>query len=228
MDIRRLSVIASIVVSSSVLRFRPILGLSLALTLVGCTQKTTERTSENRKRISEPPSQSAPTGRPRLRTVYVAAYSHLPGSDRRKHLLSILLSIRNVDSSAIVTLTHVDYFDTSGHRVRRYLASPRKLRPLETAEFTVETVDDVGGSGANFLIYWEGPSDAHPLLTESVMWGHLGAGYVSFASRGIELDRRPDGAAFETDGPPASSARSDGEAKPEVLPAGSAAPTPSE
>ena len=40
--------------------------------------------------------------------------------------------------------------------------------------------------------WWKGPSDAHALLTESVMWGHMGQGYVSFTSRGGELERRPD------------------------------------
>ncbi|MFT5460760.1 MAG: hypothetical protein ACI9K2_007280, partial [Myxococcota bacterium] len=77
---------------------------------------------------------------------------------------------------------------------------PLHLRPLQTAEFIVENQDVVGGSGANFLVYWDGPSDAHPLLTESVQWGHLGAGYISFTSRGVELDRRPDPAAFMVTG----------------------------
>lgn len=166
---------------------------------MGCDKKSLDGTNDQAG-ISEPPAEGAPAGAPRLRTVYVPAYSHLPRNTKpHKSLLSILLSVRNVDSTAVITLTHVDYFNTSGHRVRRYLEGPRKLRPLETAEFIVETLDDVGGSGANFLVFWEGPSDAHPLLTESVMWGHLGQGYVSFTSRGVEIDRRPDPKAFMID-----------------------------
>jgi len=146
----------------------------------------------------EPPTEASPAGANRLRTVYVPAYSHLPRrGDERRSLLSIMLSVRNVDSRATVRLTHVDYFDTSGHRVRRYLLEPRDLRPLETVEFSVPTTDEAGGSGANFLVYWEGPSDAHPLLTEAVMAGHVGSGPVAFTSRGVELDRRPDPSAFD-------------------------------
>lgn len=152
----------------------------------------------------EPPVEPPARGKPRLRTVYVPAYSDLPrgsgGVDNS--LLSILLSIRNVDTSATVTLTHVDYFDTSGHRVRRYLRQPRKLRPLETAEFTVNTTDTAGGSGANFLVYWEGHADCHPLLTEAVMLGHMGGTYIVFTSRGVELDRRPDPASFDDESAP--------------------------
>jgi hypothetical protein len=121
-------------------------------------------------------------------------------------LMAITLSVRNVDPSATVTLTHVDYFDTSGHRVRRYLRAPQRLGPLETAQFSVDTLDDIGGSGANFLVYWEGPSDAHPLLTETVMFGHVGAGYMSFTSRGVVLDRPPDLASIVVDEPPAPDA----------------------
>ena len=160
-------------------------------TTIGCDgPRPVEMT--NTAETSGPPVESPPSGTPQLRTVYVPAYSYLPhGKKHERVLFSILLSVRNVDSTAVVTLTHVDYFDTSGHRVRRYLKSPKKLRPLETAEFKVETQDDTGGSGANFLVFWEGPSDAHPLLTEAVMWGYLGGGYTAFTSRGIELDRRP-------------------------------------
>ncbi len=178
-----------------------IVGVSLTLTLLlaGCEGKQPGGIID-RAGISEPPPEGEPIGAPRLRTVYVPAYSHLPQSGKsRPIMLSILLSVRNVDTSAIITLTHVDYFDTSGHRVRRYLDAPRKLRPLETAEFIVDTVDDAGGSGANFLVYWEGPSDAHSLLTECVMSGQMLAGYVSFTSRGVELDRRPDPKDFIAD-----------------------------
>lgn len=146
----------------------------------------------------EPVPEAPAVGQRRARTVYAPAYSHLPWGPGMAHdwPLSILLSVRNMDSSSTVTLTRVDYFDTSGHRVRRYLERPRDLRPLETAEFTVAAQDETGGSGANFLVYWDGPSDAHALLVESVMSGDTGVGFGAFVSRGIELDRRPDPALF--------------------------------
>ena len=143
-----------------------------------------EPTEPAPNRPVEPPAR----GQNRARTVYVPAYSHLQSGERRT-LLAITLSVRNVDPVASITLSHVDYYDTSGHRVRSYLDAPRVLEPLETAEFSVETLDEAGGSGANFLVYWEGPSDAHPLLTETVMAGHTGGGYLSFTSRGVELAR---------------------------------------
>jgi hypothetical protein len=108
-------------------------------------------------------------------------------------MLAITLSVRNIDHAATVTLTAVDYFNTQGTRVRRYLDAPVQLKPLATAEYYVEPLDDTGGSGANFLVQWNGPANAQPLLTESIMTGHAGSGYISFASRGVELHGTPSG-----------------------------------
>jgi hypothetical protein len=147
----------------------------------------------------DPLAEILPTGETTIRTCYVPAYSYLPrhpNAEGKKNLW-ILLSVRNVDSEATLTLTHVDYFNTEGERVRRYLTTPRTLRPLETAEFKVEERDNVGGSGANFLVYWEGPADAHALLTEAVMYGFDEGVHFSFTSRGIELDRRPPQGMFD-------------------------------
>ncbi|HBQ17147.1 MAG: DUF3124 domain-containing protein [Sandaracinaceae bacterium] len=139
----------------------------------------------------EPPAPAPAVGPNRARTVYVPAYSSIGPPQGRPTLLEITLSVRNVDPGATVTLTHVDYYDTSGHRVRRYLRAPRPLQPLETVEFFVAAMDEAGGSGANFLVYWEGPDDAQALMTETVMVGHAGGGHYSFTSRGVELDRAP-------------------------------------
>lgn len=164
--------------------------LLLSVLLVACAPEAPLPPAEEGP---EPPVEAHPEGESRLRTVYVPAYSHLPGNNEksRPSMLSVLLSVRNIDSVATITLTHVDLFDTDGKRVRRYLEKPRELRPLQTVEFSVDTWDPTGGSGANFLVFWEGPSDAHPLLTEAVMTGQIGAGWVGFTSRGVELDRRP-------------------------------------
>ena len=97
---------------------------------------------------AEPPREAPARGETRQRTVYVPAYSHLNKTKDKRNLYAITLSVRNIDPTSEITLSHVDYYDTSGHRVRRYVASPMKLAPLETAEFFVEMSDDVGGSGA--------------------------------------------------------------------------------
>ena len=173
-----------------------LLTLAAIFALCGCqptpTPPAAPEAEEPTEPGVEPPEVTPAVGPSRNRTVYVPAYSSIGAPDGRPTLLEITLSVRNIDPTSTITLTHVDYFDTSGNRVRRYLRAPRTLAPLETAEFFVAAMDEAGGSGANFLVYWEGPADAHPLLTETVMVGHAGGGHYSFTSRGVELERPPE------------------------------------
>jgi hypothetical protein len=125
------------------------------------------------------------------RWIYVPAYSHISRGGGEETLLSITLSVRNVDPVEGAMLVAVDYFNTSGQRVRRYLDRPRKLRALESAEFVVEVSDEAGGAGANFLVHWRGLEPMNPILTEAVMVGHTGSGLVSFTSRGVDLRSPP-------------------------------------
>ena len=125
------------------------------------------------------------------RALYVPAYSHVFASAGRRIMLSITLGVRNIDPKADVRLHYVDYYDTPGHRVRRYLDAPRKLAPLETVEFFVDVFDDSGGSGANFLVGFEAKEGAQTPLAEAVMLGHSGAGSIAFTSRGVALEHTP-------------------------------------
>ena len=151
-----------------------------------------EEADEASAREEEPAGEeSHEASSPETRVVYVPAYSQIPAERGRDMPFAVTLSVRNVDPSATITLDRVDYYDTSGRRVRRYLPRARTLRPLQTAEFAVGAFDESGGSGANFLIYWRGPPEARPLLTETVMIGHVSTGYVAFTSRGVELERPP-------------------------------------
>lgn len=186
-------------------RVRLVLALAAAspLVMAGCDPGGPASGDRRGEPVGDAPA--APVQLPQdpgVRSVYVPAYSHLSSGDREM-MLAITLSVRNVDPFNTVTLRQVEYFDTSGHRVRQYLTSPRRLRPLETAEYSVETLDETGGSGANFLVHWEGPEHAQPLLTEAVMYGHVGTGYMSFTSRGVELVRAPEDEATPPEAQPA-------------------------
>lgn len=178
---------------------RPYLVLTCTLLVLSACNTSRPESPDMQTNHVDPLAETIPTGETKIRTAYVPAYSYLPrhpNAEGKKNLW-ILLSVRNVDSEATLTLTHVDYFNTEGERVRRYLTTPRALRPLETAEFKVAERDNAGGSGANFLVYWEGPADAHALLTEAVMYGFSEGVHFSFTSRGIELDRRPSQDMFD-------------------------------
>jgi hypothetical protein len=120
--------------------------------------------------------------------VYVPCYSQIYHGIRTRPIdLTITLSVRNIDTRRSITLTAVNFHDTAGKLVRRYLDAPVILAPLMTKEFIVGQTDTAGGSGANFIVLWSADPPANPLFVEAVMIGTSGQQGISFTSHGIAL-----------------------------------------
>ena len=124
------------------------------------------------------------------RMIYVPAYSHIyhihEGNDFQ---LTVTLSIRNPFPWRSLTITRVDYFDSSGACVRSYLNRPRILGPMETLEYVVAQNDETGGSGANSLVTWNGEEGEAGPITEAVMIGTSSGQGLSFVTVGREIRR---------------------------------------
>lgn len=166
----------------------------LALPVAGCgpVDAPIGATAEQSAMEAPAPSQAEPP--PPLEAygqiIYVPAYSHIYHVRQdRDFQLTVTLSIRNPFPWRTLTINRVDYFDSSGAFVRSYLHDALTLDPLETLEFVVDQSDESGGSGANFLIGWEGAeTDAGP-ITEAVMIGTASGQGLSFATTGTPVRR---------------------------------------
>ena len=117
-------------------------------------------------------------------TVYVPAYSHIyTGNRELPVLLTVTLSIRNVDANHPITITVVDYYESQGKFLRKYLEKPVSLPPFASTRYIIPQKDKTGGSGANFLVEWQSKTPVNQPLIESVMIGAESYG-ISFTSRG--------------------------------------------
>jgi len=120
--------------------------------------------------------------------IYIPAYSHIyHGNKETPLLLSVTLSIRNIDLNSPITITKVDYYETEGGLVKQYISSPLPLGPLGSERFIVPQRDNTGGSGANFIVTWESDTATNPPIIESVMIGTQSQLGISFTSRGQAL-----------------------------------------
>ena len=118
-------------------------------------------------------------------TIYVPAYSHIYVGDREHpFLLTVTLSLRNVDTRHKVTLTAVNYYDTQGRLLKKHLTQPLILKPLESTRYVVPQQDKTGGSGANFIVEWTAEQAVNPPIVEAVMIGAASQQGISFTSRG--------------------------------------------
>jgi len=121
-------------------------------------------------------------------TVYVPVYSNVFSGPRKRALqLEANLSIRNTDPAASLRITAIDYYDTAGKLVRRYLERPRTLGPLASSDVHIEERDVSGGFGANFIVRWEADRVINTPIIECVMIGTTGGQGISFVSPAQEI-----------------------------------------
>ena len=122
-------------------------------------------------------------------TVYVPTYSNIFVGEREiAWQLSALLSIHNTDQAQPITITRVDYHDSDGKLVRKYLENSKKINPMGSIRFYVKASDTAGGWGANFLVEWKSEKEVNQPIIESLMTGLRGNHSVSFISQGRVID----------------------------------------
>jgi len=121
-------------------------------------------------------------------TLYVPVYSHIYSGDREQPIdLAVTVSIRNTDPAASIRLTSVDYYDSGGKQIRRFLEKPITLAPMASTRYVVKESDKSGGSGANFLVRWQSQAPVNPPLTEGIMISTASQLGISFVTRGVPI-----------------------------------------
>lgn len=120
--------------------------------------------------------------------VYVPAYSHIYSGNREQpFLLTVTLSIRNIDPKSQIKIISIDYYETQGKLLKKYIDKPIVLNPLATSRYVVPQKDKSGGSGANFLVEWQSDTYVNPPIIESIMISTQMQRGISFTSRGQEI-----------------------------------------
>ncbi|MRR37350.1 DUF3124 domain-containing protein [bacterium] len=121
-------------------------------------------------------------------TLYVPVYSHVYTGDRALPFnLAATLGIRNTDPASPVTVTRVDYHDSNGRLVKRYVAGPLTLSPQGSTSFYLKERDTSGGFGAHFIVAWEAAREVNEPIVESVMIGARSGQGISFVSPAREI-----------------------------------------
>lgn len=160
------------------------------LTLVGCTGKNLEKIikrshpSHSYKYIDIDTSALQ-----YLETDYVPIYSDIYYSNgTKRYPLTATISIRNISLTDSAFLLSAVYYDSYGNRLKDYVDSTFLVLPLESIEFVVEDVENVGGAGANFIIEWGAISYSKQLFIQSVMIGTYEQQGISFVTEAIVIN----------------------------------------
>jgi hypothetical protein len=118
-------------------------------------------------------------------TVYVPIYSHIyMWEQTRTTDLTATLSVRNTDLTHPIIISVVNYYDTNGKLVRKYLEQPVELGPLAATDFVINQEDTRGGSGASFIVEWVAQQRVSTPVIEAIMINTSGNQGLSFVSPG--------------------------------------------
>jgi hypothetical protein len=124
-------------------------------------------------------------------TVYVPAYSHIYHGDREQPFyLTVTLSIRNTDRVHALTIVSIDYFDSEGKLLKKYLEKEVKLGAMASARYLVKESDRTGGAGANFIVVWKSEAKVTEPIMETIMIGTFTQQGISFTSRGQAIEEK--------------------------------------
>ena len=107
--------------------------------------------------------------------VYVPIYSDIYYVDS-KHTFSLTatLSIRNTSFKDSIYVFSIDYYNSTGQKVRRYNESTLLLKPMESIEFVVE---------------WGARQGAQKPFLQGIMIGTTGQQGISFTTEGIVVEK---------------------------------------
>lgn len=124
----------------------------------------------------------------RGQTVYVPAYSHVYHGDREHPFyVAATLSIRNTDLNYSITIHEVNYYDSKGLLLKKWLEKPVQIAPQSSEEYIVKESDKRGGFGAHFIVHWKSGHEVSPPLMECVIIGTSGQQGISFSTRGLTI-----------------------------------------
>ncbi len=160
------------------------------LTLVGCTGNNPEKIikrshpSHLYKYIDIDKS-----GLQYFETDYVPIYSDIYYSNgTKRYPLTATISVRNISLTDSAYIFSVVYYDSYGNRLKDYVDSSFLVSPLESIEFVVEDIENVGGAGANFIIEWGAKSYTNQLFIQSIMIGTYEQQGISFTTEAIVIE----------------------------------------
>lgn len=123
--------------------------------------------------------------------TYLPVYAQIyQVSQERRVNMTATISLRNTDTNDTLFVEQINYYNTEGKLIRKYIDKTVFVKPMETVEIIINSADNEGGTGANFIFDWYTKKEtAHPLF-ESVMVSTEGQQGISFSARGVDTERK--------------------------------------
>jgi hypothetical protein len=121
--------------------------------------------------------------------VYVPVYSSVYFKDStRLYNLTATLNIRNIDRNTDLFLQEINYYNSKGSVVKKFLSKTLKVKPLETFDIVIAEDDTSGGTGASFIVKWSSKDKIQNPIIEAVMISTRQGVGLSFITNGKVIE----------------------------------------
>jgi len=119
-------------------------------------------------------------------TLYVPSYtSFMSGSHAGSHAFEAkpTIFIHNTDQNNPINIVRIDFYNTDGKLVEKYLQQPRKLNANSATRINVkELLKGEEGSGAHFIIQWQAENKVVEPLVQTWFVGAVGTRGYAYTS----------------------------------------------
>lgn len=175
------------------MKLKPIFFYTLITLIISCTTKDPNSTQKGEDILEDLEVETTEVVNLDLKyndTIYVPIYSDIyVTSGNQTVLLAATLSIRNTSFSEKLFVSTIDYYNTQGELVRKYLDKPIVVNPMATVDYVIEKEDDTGGSGANFIITLSSDSYNVKPIIQAIMIGTEGNKGFAFTTEGYSIKK---------------------------------------
>ncbi|MFD0963778.1 DUF3124 domain-containing protein [Pseudofulvibacter geojedonensis] len=121
--------------------------------------------------------------------LYVPIYSDIYiDKQNPKQLLSATLSIRNTSSKDSIFISKINYYNTNGNLVKKFINNLISIPPMATINYVIEEDDDTGGNGANFIVELSSFSKNTKPLIQAIMIGQYSNKSFAFKTDAYSLN----------------------------------------
>ena len=118
-------------------------------------------------------------------TIYVPSYTSFMGGRAPAYAFEAKPTIffHNTDQNHPISIVRLDFYNTDGKLVEKYLQQPLKLNPNSATRVNVkELLKGEEGSGAHFIIQWQADHKVVEPLVQAWFVGAVGTRGYSYTS----------------------------------------------
>jgi hypothetical protein len=122
--------------------------------------------------------------------IYVPIYRsfyQIYGSSRDSYNLTSTACFHNPDPKQAIKILSIDYYDSSGKLVKKFIDDPIMIKPWNSKEITIQPRTEAEDFGGNLIVRWKSDQPANPPIVEVLMTGQFLNRGVSFMTRGVEI-----------------------------------------